>query len=739
VILSILIIDCLTTGFNIPIFRQFFGLISLLVIPGFLIILLFNIRCGNIWEYLAMSLGISIAFIMFFGLFINQLFVLFKLANPLGVQNVVVLLTSSCLGMIIIIFHKKNTKIFFIPEDDQHLPSWVSLLFPIIFPILSAAGAIILNLGGSNIIALTTIIFITIYVLVISLNYRRISGDLFAVSIVMIGLSLLLSFSLRSLHISGWDINQEFYVYQLTKIHQVWQMDFFKDPYNSCLSLTILPTILNNYLGINDEYIFKVVYQSIFAFVPLIIFLTARKYVPPILAFFASVFFIFQPWFIQPAPALARQEIGLLFFALFTWVTFNQGFSGLKRNSLQILFGAAMVSSHYSTAYVALIIFLLTFFIVLFLRIFSKSKNHMRQTKSISGWVLLVLTTFAFYWGSIQTGTSGNISYIFQITLQNMGNVLAGDLRSEDLKLAFLNSDVNFTLQDISHYIQTQNESNPQRSSLYPNDSFQDFTPEIVLSPKISGVIQNDVFRNLLSVLFFTAKQLTKVFLIFGAPLWIIYSLRLKFSQDEFIVLNIISIAVLIIWMILPVISLYYNLFRIYLQMLVVSSISLIIGLNYMFDQIIKKQPTKIALISILIVIFFVSTNGLTTYLIGGPANMNLNNFGDDYDKFYTHQEEVASATWLSSFRDPKLSIYADDTASLRLISFGNGIIDHDKAVLPSTIAKNSYVYLDYANIWSDITQASIDGKQISYRFPISFLEKNKNLIYDNGGSKIFR
>ena len=118
---------------------------------------------------------------------------------------------------------------------------------------------------------------------------------------------------------------------------------------------------------------------------------------------------------------------------------------------------------------------------------------------------------------------------------------------------------------------------------------------------------------------------------------------------------------------------------------------------------------------------------------------MNLNNFGEDYDKFYTHPQEIYSAAWLAKNRDPELSVYADDTASLRLISFGNGLIVHDTAVLPSTITMDSYVYLDYANTGREITISRFAGKQISYKYPLKFLERHKNLIYDNGGSRIFR
>jgi uncharacterized membrane protein len=738
-ILSILMLDCLAIGFNIPFLRQFLGLIITLSMPGFLLIVLFNFVCANLWEYWVMSLGLSIAFLEFMGLLFNQVFIQFNFADPLTEMKLISLVVSGCLGIGLLIWFRKRDLQDYLQVAEHSSTTGVSLFIPALFPMLGGVGAIFLNNRGNNFIAVTALILISVFVLFVVWKHEQISEDLLGFSILMIGLALLLSFSLRSWHISGWDINQEYYVYQLTKFHQEWRIDFFRDPYNACLSLTILPAILNSFLGINEEFLFKVIYPSIFAFVPLIIYLSVKKYVAPILAFLASMFFIFQPWFIQPAPALARQEIGLLFFALFIWVTFHQRFSRLQRNSLQILFGAAIITSHYSTAYIGLIFFTLTCLgSFVFRKFFRAGNSGDLMTQSISGWVLLVLFCFTFYWSNIQTGTSGNIPYVLQITFQNMKQALLSDLRSEDVRMAFLNTNQRFSQQDINQYVQSQNEIYSEYSSLYSNESYADYDPTRLVSTPTEGIIQGEPWRVVFSSLFFGAKQLTKILLVAGALIWILHVSRSKGFHDEFVILNLVSVSVLLLWIILPVLSLYYNLFRVYLQTLIVSSVSLIFGLNLLFSRL-RNEYSKIIYSSLIVVLFFVSTNGLGSYLVGGAANMNLNNFGEDYDKFFTHPQEIYSAIWLTKNRNPKLSVYADDTASLRLISFGNGIIYHDRAVLPSTITKDSYIYLDYANTWRGITISNYHGKQISYKYPLEFLERNKNLIYDNGGSKIFR
>lgn len=140
-----------------------------------------------------------------------------------------------------------------------------------------------------------------------------------------------------------------------------------------------------------------------------------------------------------------------------------------------------------------------------------------------------------------------------------------------------------------------------------------------------------------------------------------------------------------------------------------------------------------------LIVAFFLASNGIGALLVGGSATIGLGNSGEDFDKFYTHEREVAAARWLAAHRNPSLPVHADAVASLRLISFGGGITDSQTDMLPSAITKEGYVYLRVANLDPGITEAVYRGRQISYEFPLRFVDTHKDLIYDNGGSRIYR
>ena len=173
---------------------------------------------------------------------------------------------------------------------------------PVFFPILATLGAIVLNNGGSNILTLILLGAIAVYSLLLVLFRDKIAVDLYPYAIFFIGLACLFTTSLRSWYIAGHDIEREFYVFQLTNAHHLWNMAFYPDAYNACLSITILPTILTNLLSIQDMYVYKVIFQILFATTPVIVFFIMRNYTTPVLAFLSAFIFISFPTFFNDMP-----------------------------------------------------------------------------------------------------------------------------------------------------------------------------------------------------------------------------------------------------------------------------------------------------------------------------------------------------------------------------------------------------------------------------------------------------
>lgn len=149
----------------------------------------------------------------------------------------------------------------------------------------------------------------------------------------------------------------------------------------------------------------------------------------------------------------------------------------------------------------------------------------------------------------------------------------------------------------------------------------------------------------------------------------------------------------------------------------------------------IKKY--SIYVVGILTVLLFVYLIGLPSQILGGGAQIFLNNFGEDYDKLYVHKEELKSAEWIKNNTFLDRIIIADNEANLRFFRTQITFANHN--ILPQLIYKDAYVYGSFSNIVNGRSSIHTIDKVLWFNFPIDFLNINKNTIYNNGSSKIYR
>ncbi|HYT41138.1 MAG TPA: hypothetical protein VEP90_02220, partial [Methylomirabilota bacterium] len=320
-----------------------------------------------------------IAFLEFGGLLLNILLPLFGVKDPLAFQNIIFGFDIYVLLLFIFAWIRTKHLVIQIQLPKRSNIEKVLYALPVFFPVLATLGAIVLNNGGSDILTFILLGAIAFYSLLLVLFRDKIAVDLYPYAIFFIGMASLFTTSLRSWYITGHDIEREYYVFQLTNTHHIWNMAFYQDAYNACLSITILPTILTNLLSIQDMYVYKVIFQILFATSPVLVFFIIRNYATPILAFLSAFFFMSFPTFFNDMPMLNRQEIGFIFFglALYMMLKRNQirqfyskfdilSLSELSlptRKILFIIFAISVIVSHYSTNFVLLV--LVTFVYVL--------------------------------------------------------------------------------------------------------------------------------------------------------------------------------------------------------------------------------------------------------------------------------------------------------------------------------------------------------------------------------------
>lgn len=749
-ILLFSLVSILLVAFNIQSFylRAILSFIFLTTIPGLLIMLMLKIRKIGFLEYLVYTIGLSIAFIMFAGLAVNWILPWLHITDkPLSLNPLLISFGGllSIFGIIAYLRNKDLSLKIKFPKLD-----WLNKVFftiPIIFPILSILGAITLNNGGPNYLTMIMLGGIAIYVFLVVLLREKLNEHVFPWAILFTSISLLLMYPLRSWHILGWDINQEYLVFALTNSTKYWSAHTLNSAYNLCLSITILPTILESFLKINNEYIYKLIFPILFSTVPLIVYLTAKKILNIGYAFLSAAFFISQIWFIEQMPALARQEIALIFFAGLLMIKFDHRLSQINKNILSIIFGISIIVSHYSTAYVWIAIMIIYYFINNIVKI--TKINNLKLLFSLKYIILMI--AIVFLWGSQLTNSNGNFRNFLTITITNISKGFSADMINGGLeRLTFKNVNINNPLNVAENYQTMSQEYLKKRLILYPKETYQDYKPEPIFSKYITNPAFDNTRLPISQILKIIKLILNDILPIIG----IFYFLRrylfkyskgntndfLNINRDKGINVLLLGISTLpLIFMIifLPFIATQYNSTRLYMQSLIILSNLTIVGGMYLLSKLRIKKLSYTIMVS-LIILFFLYSSGFFFQIVGGEPLLLLNNFGGEYDQFYTTQPETNSIKWFTNNKASNSMLYADQLAGLRLTSFGQ-IINYNFDILPSTIDKRSYVYLSNTNVQKGKVYKRYDTDQLEYTTPIKFLNSNKNLVYNNGGSEIFK
>ena len=139
---------------------------------------------------------------------------------------------------------------------------------------------------------------------------------------------------------------------------------------------------------------------------------------------------------------------------------------------------------------------------------------------------------------------------------------------------------------------------------------------------------------------------------------------------------------------------------------------------------------------------YFLFLSGFIPQILGGAVpSVQINNSGTDYNYFYTHYAEIRSGQWLFDNYQKSTYIYMDRFAGNKsLLSYkfeDEEWIKQD--IFPQVIRKSSYVYLSSSNITEKSILAWLRESAVGYSNPLGFLNENKNLIYNNKYSEIFK
>ena len=696
--------------FNIPILRQVLVFFYLSFFPGFLLLIALKIEKRDRLEIILLSVGLSIAFVMFIGFLINELYPVLGISQPLSTMP----LTLTMSGVTLILFVvglsgdiQQSLSLIGFPSID--LTSRFVKAIPLAFlPVLGIIGAIYRDFAVPLLIIAVAVLFI-----LSMLSTRLIPTNLYPFLIFGICLALALQFTLMSQHIMGNDAPLEYYVYHLTAIAGHWsplvavgQVEIY---YNSMLSITILPTVFSALLNVNGELLFKVFFPIVFCFVPLTLYNILSKQEWKVrTSLLATLFFISGPLVFYGAEPLSlnRQIIGEFFLILSIFLILETKFNTKNKTLLLIIFGAALAVSHYT------LLFIYIGFLA-FVLIVSKIRNKSHPAVNLR----LVLITFII---SLSWYLAYSTPLLPEIK-DTFGNIVSN-----------VHSDL----------------SNPLVVTASSN-LFVGHPISNVASPINWG--------------FFAAVH----FLIVVGIL--IVTFRPKYVQIGFTyrVMIFFSGVILFATLTVPNFAPIINFSRFYALTMLFLAPCFVLGGEAIL-HLVKRVGIKITgrhnwhfkvnitvlIIAILASSYFLSQSGFINHVTGGSIlsftldwdkslNLNMSTSFEPAAKVnfytvYTPDEDVLSAEWLSANMANNSFIYSDSIANYHPLHIWGPIRQNILLDLANDtkVTSNSYIYLRTFNVENGFITPILSPAY--YLSEINPELKNCNLLYTNGQSVVY-
>ena len=760
---------CIGLGLHFPVIPPVLGMFLLVVLPTALLMIKVDWRARYFAERLGYSLVTALLLLMFGGLAINTVLPLVGVADALG--RIPVLLLGDAMAAGLLLWRR---------GEYRWLPSrWIwSIRLTLQEKTLTrlSAGCVALAAIGANRLnngtgdGVTLVMLAVLCGTLVLLFFWRGKIDPGVISFVIYGLALalLLMTSMRGWYTTGHDIQREYRVFELARTNGNWDISRFRDAYNACLSITILPTMLWEATRVHDPYVFKVLYQAMFALCPVLTYRLSLRFTSPTISLIGVTYLLCFPTFSNDMPFLNRQEIAFLFIIAMLLILTNDGMSLRQKRLWVAAFSIGLIVSHYSSAAV----FIMTVVAVAALRFalpiagrwLERAGRRLRQTRleragerarspaarPVFGSLnIAVLILGAVLWIGVITQTGFTITATIDSALSSIGQTFSFSAKSSDVAYNLFSFSQPSNAQVLSEYRTQTIAETPHRASLYPLSSIGRYAPtpaaNISAPPTALGRELDHVGINVTDVSTIihggAAKLLQLLVLVGLIGALFEKKARLAIAREPYLMAagSLVMLAAVVI---VPVVSENYGILRAFMQALLILSPVLGYGSVVIFSRLGERWATRLAIA--LALFLFVNLSGLVPQLLGGyQQQLSLNNAGLYYDIYYPHTQEVVAITWLRTHIPAALQtsvqseVVTDEYEFQRLKIYSGINVLND--IYPTLLRSRSYVYLSTSTVRRDLAVVSFKGNLVTYRFPKAFLVRIKDLLFDDGGAEIYR
>lgn len=670
---------------NLPLIRQVVGIAYLTFIPGIIVLKLLKLDRLRTAEAILYAVGFSLAFLMIAGLIINSFGSSFGVDMPLSTLPLSLFMNTIILiGAAVTQFRSQPA----MPAQEVDKKSFSPWAFVLVFlPILSIIGVYFVNADGNSSVLMLMITIISLIFAAFAFFERSSLGKVYPVAIFMIALALLFHFSLISGYIVpyGGDSPVELFVFRNAQSNSYWYPvlpfaigDQPLGRMNAMLSVTILPTVYSNMLGMDPTWVYKIIYPLIFALLPVGLYLLWQPYIGKKFAFFAAFLFMAQSTFYTEMMALSRQLIAELFFVLLFLVLFNKKISMQTKYAAFMVFSFGLIFSHYALSEI--------FLVLLFVGWAASSWFIKRPSVNLQLGMVIFFFVAMFSWYIF---TSGSIVY--------------------DSFLTF----ANYVYSQLGDFLNPFSRGSSVLTGL--------------------GLTQSPSLLNTISRGF---AYLTELFILIGIIGLLARKLKFRFDRD-YAVLAVVAMLILAALTIVPGLANTLNMTRFYHILLMLLAPFCIIGIWMTVTFLGKKErPLLVSLLVVLVLVpyFLFQTNYMYEVAKSDSWSIPLSGYRMNpvrlYGEFgFIEDYSVTGAVWLHSSVPYQNNITADNALFTSLTAYGLVYRGYVTELRNDTVLHpDEYIFLSYI---------SIRYEQQAWNGTLNTMLNHTNVIYSNGGSEV--
>lgn len=604
-----------------------------------------------------------------------------------------------------------------------------SLLAPMVLPALAALGALLLTNGHGNVAARTSAVIDVAALCFCLVRAPRMSRGQVAMLLFGCALAVEWASSLRSQEIVGFDMSTEIYIAQHTQTVGIWHPVHHNDAYGAMLSITILPSTLRSLTGVSPEVAFKVLFPVFTAVLPVSIFLVGERFLSRRFAVGAAALLLIQSYFFQLLPELARQEIALGFFAALLATLLAPNLGWRPRCALIIVLSAGLVTSHYSSAYLAIPMVILALLIHTVI-------SRFRGMAVIS--VPLVCATIALgggsaLWYGAVTHSASNVTS-FVTTLRDRGlNLLPN--RGGNILASYLNGNNVKAVQPPQLEQIAVDNYRAQAGYIKPLPSAN--LPQYTLAPAAavpSTPVRVKPLSNAMSAFVTLFNELMLALCVLG-PIVMIFSRRTGQFAAQVAVLALGAAGFLVFIRFSGTAAADYNQTRALLESLIILALPAAWLAERLVGRAGRFRGAVWGVMVIAITLMFANQTGVADLALGGGTSLNLSAGGEDFERFYMTPAELAAAKWSTKASAHDI-LYADRYGQLRIYATsGRTVLT---AVMPRTLDQHAWVYATRTNVRLHRARAEIGSVSGIYEWPSAFLNRYFDVVFDNGDSEVY-